>query len=58
MLVNYDHEHVTKPKRIVIDPLNQKRNEYYKDSEYVTGPAKMDQVGTQILTTFFTFVAS
>ena len=25
---------------------------------YVTGPAKMDQVGTQILTTFFTFVAS
>ena len=34
MLVNYDHEHVTKPKRIVIDPLNQKHNEYYKDSEY------------------------
>ena len=25
---------------------------------YVTGPAKMDQVGTQNLTTFFTFVAS
>ena len=25
---------------------------------YVTGPAKIDQVGTHILTTFFTFVAS
>ena len=25
---------------------------------YVTGPAKMDQVGTQNLTTFFTFVVS
>ena len=29
-----------------------------KISIYVTGPVKMDQVGTQILTTFFTFVAS
>ena len=27
-------------------------------NKYVTGPATMDQVGTRILTTFFTFVAS
>ena len=27
-------------------------------NKYVTGPAKMDQVGIRILTTFFTFVAS